>query len=396
MKLLFIAWDGVGDHYMRGLFLPIMNGLRQKGFDVHILHLSSMPRNKLEALQELSRQLELSYHHVQIKRSARGFVEAVFSGRSWLKRYKKKHKNGMVMPRSLMPALLVRLAGLGGHTLIYDADGLALDERLDFAGWQESSLKFRFFKGIENWVMIKSHRVLVRTEKAKEVLLKRYPHLSKRQIRVVINGKNELLFAPLNETVRQKLRMELEVGKEDILVVYCGTLAPQYCLDEMLSWFAHLSENKVANTKLMVITGQQEMIQAHDRYNQLQDQIILKTVAAEEVPRLLGSADIALALRKASFSMRGVSPIKIGEYLMCGLPVIASKGIGDTEAILAPLSSSQLIDESDPDQLLNSVSVYLESIRSMSEVPLSESVEQGRKHYSMEKAIDSYLQVLHE
>ena len=31
--------------------------------------------------------------------------------------------------------------------------------------------------------------------------------------------------------------------------------------------------------------------------------------------------------------MQAVAPIKVGEYLLCGLPVVATKGIGDTDVL---------------------------------------------------------------
>ena len=45
--------------------------------------------------------------------------------------------------------------------------------------------------------------------------------------------------------------------------------------------------------------------------------------------------EVITALRRSSFSMRAVAPIKLGEYLLCGLPALASPGVGDTDAIAA-------------------------------------------------------------
>ena len=53
-----------------------------------------------------------------------------------------------------------------------------------------------------------------------------------------------------------------------------------------------------------------------------------------EIPMYLSAADIAFSLRIPRYSMRGVFPIKLAEYLLMGLPVITSKGIGDTEDLL--------------------------------------------------------------
>jgi glycosyltransferase involved in cell wall biosynthesis len=62
--------------------------------------------------------------------------------------------------------------------------------------------------------------------------------------------------------------------------------------------------------------------------------VLIKKVLFDEVPMYLSAADIAFSLRIPRYSMRGVFPIKLAEYLLMGLPVITSKGIGDTEDLL--------------------------------------------------------------
>ena len=62
------------------------------------------------------------------------------------------------------------------------------------------------------------------------------------------------------------------------------------------------------------------------------------TVQPLDVPRYLACADIGTAFRDSSFSMKAVAPIKLAEYLLCGLPVVGTSDIGDTrDAILAGL-----------------------------------------------------------
>jgi glycosyltransferase involved in cell wall biosynthesis len=44
----------------------------------------------------------------------------------------------------------------------------------------------------------------------------------------------------------------------------------------------------------------------------------------------LAAADVGLAFRATDFSTQAIAPIKLGEYLLCGLPVIGTAHIGDT------------------------------------------------------------------
>jgi glycosyltransferase involved in cell wall biosynthesis len=50
------------------------------------------------------------------------------------------------------------------------------------------------------------------------------------------------------------------------------------------------------------------------------------------VPCYLAAADIGAAFRTASFSTRAVAPVKLSECLLCGVPVVGTASIGDTQA----------------------------------------------------------------
>jgi len=69
-----------------------------------------------------------------------------------------------------------------------------------------------------------------------------------------------------------------------------------------------------------------------------------------------------MLLREKNLVNRVASPIKFGEYLCCGLPLIISRGIGDTEEIIEKFGIGRLLDledikieKNDVIQLINSV-----------------------------------------
>src|SRR5690606_911920 len=124
---------------------------------------------------------------------------------------------------------------------------------------------------------------------------------------------------------------QLGIRENEMLMVYCGSLGPQYGWDEMLNIFNVYSKHNSA--RWLILTGNTQF--AEDRIpNNLKEKVIIKKVPFEQVPEYLNAGDIGFAIRKPSFSMQGVAPIKLGEYLLMGIPVIASKGIGDTDEIM--------------------------------------------------------------
>jgi len=88
--------------------------------------------------------------------------------------------------------------------------------------------------------------------------------------------------------------------------------------------------------------------------------------------------------------MQGVAPIKLGEYLLMGLPTIASAGIGDTEAIFEYLEGCFLFNHQNENEIENVIgflseknAVDLDTIRSV-----------GLNYFSLERSALSYKKAL--
>src|SRR5205823_4645121 len=74
------------------------------------------------------------------------------------------------------------------------------------------------------------------------------------------------------------------------------------------------------------------------------------SVRPDVMARTLAAADLGIALRRPTFSQRAVCPIKVAEYLMCGLPVLAEP-VGDLREQLAEREVACLIDADDAAEL---------------------------------------------
>ena len=54
----------------------------------------------------------------------------------------------------------------------------------------------------------------------------------------------------------------------------------------------------------------------------------------EEMPGAFHSADFSIIFYKRKLSAKGCSPIKVGESLACGIPIIINSGVGDCDRII--------------------------------------------------------------
>lgn len=344
-NILFITWDGPQTSYMEGLFMPIFQEIAKvNDFRFHVLQFTWADEKKISQTKSVADKLGIKYAALPILRKPNvsvGSLLTVFTSSGKIKKYIRENNIDIVMPRSTFPAMIVNQIKADHFKIIFDADGLPIEERVDFAGLKRNSLQYKLMKSAETKILKSADAVITRSHKAVDIHISNIGEYFRSKFSVVFNGRDQNLFT-YNPEWRGKVRQELGL-KNEFLFVYAGSLGPQYCLNEMLEIFSAYAKMHLA--KFLILTGNTEYAEQNIP-SELWPDIILKSVKSDEVPFYLNAGDMALALRQPSFSMQGVAPIKLGEYLLCGLPVIASKGIGDTDDILKNFEECYLYDHS--------------------------------------------------
>jgi glycosyltransferase involved in cell wall biosynthesis len=62
--------------------------------------------------------------------------------------------------------------------------------------------------------------------------------------------------------------------------------------------------------------------------------LVTRSVVPAEVPSYLSASDVGLCFRHRFPSQLSCSPIKLAEYLACGLPVVSTSGCGDYDELI--------------------------------------------------------------
>lgn len=316
-----------------------------------------------------------------------GSLLTLFTSSKKIEKYIKENNIGIVMPRSTFPACMVNQIKSENFKTIFDADGLPIEERVDFAGLKKNGRMYNWLKSIETKMLKNADRVITRSQKAIEIHLQNIGENYRNKFSVVQNGRDASFFN-IDFESRKKKRKDLQLTNET-LFVYCGSLGDQYCLDEMQKIFSEYRKNKPA--KFLILTGNLDYAESRV-LTELRNDIILKKVPFLEIPQWLNAADIAFALRKPTFSMQGVAPIKLGEYLLCGIPTVASKGIGDSETILQEFEDCYIFDHgTDFNQQRREILTWM-SQRSLATKFVTH--EMASNFFSMEAAVESYRNVI--
>jgi len=388
-NLLFITWDGPQTSYMEGLFMPIFSEIQKQNpqWKFHVIQFTWGDSERIAITQKIAEELGVEYQAFPISRKpipAIGSFISLWGGASKIKKYIEAHQIDILMPRSTFPAYMVNQLKNFQGKIIFDADGLPIEERVDFAGLKKGSAMYSFLKNIETNMLRKADAVITRSQKAIDIHIEQLGEAFRHSFSVVFNGRDAKKFS-VNEEWREAARKELGI-QDEILFVYAGSLGPQYCMEEMLEIF-RISER----AKFLILTGNPEFAEKHIPED-LREHIKVKKVPSDEVPYWLNAGDIAFGLRQPTYSMQGVAPIKLGEYLLCGIPVIASKGIGDSEEILMNFEESYLYDhKSGIKDNLKKIKEFVENAKFADRNKIR---EKALAYFSLEAAAESYIKAI--
>lgn len=389
-NLLFITWDGPQTSYIEGLFMPIFQEIAKKtDIQFHVIQFTWASSEKTATVKKVAQEAGIVYTAFPVHRkpiASLGSFYTVLTASKKLEKYIKENQIDIVMPRSTFPAMMVNALKRTSCKIIFDADGLPLEERVDFAGLKKESRQYQWLKSAETKLLKNADAVITRSQKAIDIHVAAIGEHYRSKFCVVHNGRDPEIFKK-NPESRAKARLHLEVEGEDKLFVYCGSLGDQYCFTEMLQIVDEYQ--KSASAKFLILTGNtafaEEKLDGKHNSN-----FIIKSVPFEEVSFWLAAADVAFALRKPSFSMQGVAPIKLGEYLLMGLPTIASKGIGDTEEMLQSIPNCYLFDHENK----NSIAEVVQFSRNLKDCKHEDLRQVGLHYFSLSNSADSYLAVL--
>ena len=397
MNILFVTWDGPQTNYLESLFLPIFSKLENEGYHFSILQFSWATKEQVLQNTEQCKKFDIEYKHINVWRKpniAIGSLLSAINGSLHIRKAIKDWDIDIVMSRSTLPSLATLIAIKNNVNIrwVFDADGLPLDERVDFYNVNSTSLVHRFLRDIETQSVIRASKVITRSKIANQILQNRAgAGCPVEKFSVVSNGRNSELFKIYGREKSEIIRSELGVDINAPLLVYAGSLGPQYCIKQMLLLFSFIKK-ELPLAKFLVLSGDHSYFeQQTNTYEYLQEDIIFKSLRSHEVAKYISACDLGLAIRQPSFSMQAVAPIKLGEYLLCGLPVVATKEIGDTDMIKETVGF--LLGNNNNNEIVEAANWF---VKSFNEVKFDKKLcnKIGRNNFSIESSVAQYKQTL--
>lgn len=135
---------------------------------------------------------------------------------------------------------------------------------------------------------------------------------------------------------RARLRASIGAGDGHVVGVYAGKFGGMYHDRTAFEVFTRTALHLHDRFKLAVLTPEPK-----DRVEEglrtagfPMGDAVVQRVPHDEVPAWLSAADLAFALYKRTITSRYLSPVKVGEYWACGLPVLLTEGVADDGGII--------------------------------------------------------------
>ena len=385
-NILYISYDGLTDTLGQSQILPYIIGLSKKSYRFTIL--SAEKRDKYELNKALISKIcndnNIDWQPIFYTKNP-PIISSIFDVRKMIKKallLQKEKQFFAVHSRSYMGSLVsLKLKEKFNIKFIFDMRGFYPDERVDGGTWDLNKWYYKqvynYFKRKEKLFLSIADAVVSLTYAGKEILENSWN--VNNTIKVIPCATDTQLFTPVS--VRKT---------KNLTIGYLGSLGTWYMLPEMLSLFKAIQKQYPKSNFIILTPDNSEQVYTEaEKQNIPKESIDVRFAERQELPSILSTFDIGIFFIKPSFSKQASSPVKQGELMSMGIPVITNSGVGDTDEIINKYKSGILIKsftEEEYSRAANSISDMLEWNKA--------TIREGAlEYFSLNRGVEEYAKI---
>jgi hypothetical protein len=270
-----------------------------------------------------------------------------------LLKYFTKNNEILIFARGLLGKEIDLLRRLSPLKIIYffDARGAGGEEN-KYLAIKQKDFSCKKFKTIAH-VYYQEYRTLLAADKTFVVsnALQKYF-----QDAYCLNNKKFVLYPCLstsdkfyyNPVVRDEFRLSLRINDQTRVYIYSGGFNCEWHISERMFTFINQLFQFEKNSLLICLTKNPSVInKTLDRFPKLKSRFMAFSAQNHEVYKYFNAADYGILFRENVIMNNVASPTKFSEYILCGLPVIISEGIGDYSDFTLSYKIGVLLKESE-------------------------------------------------
>ena len=352
-RVLYISYNGMLDPLGQSQVIPYLKEL--SGLNVHFWLMSferdyafteageSKARKLREELVKYGIEWHVLRYHQKPSLPATGYD--VTAGIRLGRRLIRNNGIKLVHARAqIAAAIALALKRRCRTKMIFDVRGLMAEEYIDAGHWKAHSLPARLTKTMEARALRASDGIVTLTDVLWETM-RSWPAVHRETVaHKTIPCCVDLDRFRFDQQQREIRRDELSI-RDRFVLVYSGSVGGWYMTDEMAQFFSVLKQRNPRAFFLWLTPGNRSIVEeAMQRQQIASTDYTVKKVEPALIAAYLSAADVGIAFYRPGISRLGTSPVKVSEYLACGLPLIINAGIGDSDALILDDQSGALIN----------------------------------------------------
>jgi glycosyltransferase involved in cell wall biosynthesis len=390
MRILYITHYSIMEPLGQSQILPYLIGLANYGHAIEIISFEKAgllaDKDRFRAQNETLRSCRIDWFPRSYRSGASllNLLLDILRASREINDHCRRNRIDLIHCRVHVPFLMAWYASaIRRLPILFDFRGFLAEEYVDAGLWKPNSLKFRLTKLLERKMVAWCSAMVVLTDPAREYIMKSYEILGEKLF--VIPCCVDLQRFCLKDLVQTR-----PPGRP-LKIVYSGSTEGRYDIPAMLSFFAQFYGKRPGSHLTILSTGDINKVQAIVANASFPgDAVSIRSLAHHQVPESLSQQDLGLLFLRGNLGLLATSPTKVGEYLACGLTVVAEKGLGGLERILVEEGVGCLVSSDQPASWDEGISGAIR----LCDQPDSRlrSVETAAKYYSLEQGVATYAQ----
>jgi glycosyltransferase involved in cell wall biosynthesis len=341
--LFFVPeWPALVSPILHAQVLSVAAFLNQQGLSCSFAGAETSPARAREAAAMIEREYSVRAHIYPTLTSASGAWTCWNSCRktyTYLARAHMETAFSHVYARSFIGSMWARkLARRIKAISVFDVRAIISQEqqiegKASLKSWISSQLELRESRRADRLSTVSENlRAYLENETSRDNIV------------VIPSCFNEHSFY-FDPEARKGIRAALGLTEQSVLLCYSGGTSAWQRIDDIISLFKRVCSAD-RRCRVLILTTSQEEVTRRIREAQFPNgQATVQGCHHKEVHRYLSAADIGFIMRHDTTVNNVASPVKVGEYLACGLPVVLTRGIGDYSEILPMVGVGLLLDE---------------------------------------------------
>jgi glycosyltransferase involved in cell wall biosynthesis len=400
-KILFISYDGMTDPLGQSQVIPYLQGLSKAGYKIFLLSCEkkAVYLNNKETIQQLLDKSNITWIPLNYTKNPPVISTLLDIGkiRRTAKKIHREHKLDMVHTRPGVPALVgLWMKKKLGIKFLNDIREFYADSRVEGGMWNTKipmyASIYNFFKNKEAEAVAESDGIVCLTYAGETIIKEWKEYKNGIPFEVIPCSADLQLFDPagINEKEKQDLKKELNIGKDDFIISYLGSIGGWYLTDELMQ-FCKILSDKIPATRLLFISPHrhEEIRAAAEKHGIAADKVMIKKANRLQVPLLLSLSQYSVFFIKPCYSKQSSSPTKHGEIMAMGIPLITNSGVGDVEMIVDRYNSGIVIEEFTEQEFAGAALKI-----AAGQVYNDEGIRRGAKEfYSLDTAVEKYIRI---